>query len=529
MPRAGSQATVASLSVLRGTNMTLGFPKSALLVRIGGLLALITAGLSVVAPDADVTAQSSGETIPVISFEDRPDIDPADGICRDATGVCTLRAAVQTANVIGAPTKSVTITLSAGTYRLSIPSGSFDSTGASGDLDLRVPVSILGTLDANHRPATVISAAGISDRVFDFSTTGDADFNVTLSGLVIRDGSGVSAGGGIRTSGRVHLRMYDCDVIDNHADHSGGGVSMRWSGLISNSRIMNNSLSTVSSNETAGGGGIWHGGPGTLVLDALVAGNRSGTSGGGVVALGALNLLGSSIVNNTAVRNGGGVYARGGATWMQNTTIASNTAGSGGGIYIAPQTGASEPPEVELHHSTIAGNRSTASGGGVFVRLDGLAAIPIVAWNSVLDRNFNGSGSLLHSANCNSDVRFSSGLMPVSEGNLSSDTSCPFLPAGNRVNTPAQLGPLVSFTPFYQGMAPQLFSPLLETGVAGRCLDHDGRGVARPQGQRCEIGAIEVVPGAPLPTPTPAPVTPAPTKVPTISPGPIPATPTVTE
>jgi hypothetical protein len=151
--------------------------------------------------------------------------------------------------------------------------------------------------------------------------------------------------------------------------------------------------------------------------------------------------------------------------------------------------------------------------------------MPIAAWNSVFDGNRSGSGTFTFSANCSFDTTFTG----FSTGNVSSDGQCRFPPAGNRVNTAARLGPLVSFGGTRWGMAPLPGSPLLDAAVDSECPEFDARSVHRPQGPHCDIGAVEIVPGAPLPTPTPSP-TPRPrTPVSTISPGPFPPTPTPVE
>jgi hypothetical protein len=57
-------------------------------------------------------------TFTVNSTADAVDAHPGDGVCADASGHCTLRAAVMEANALSGPD---TITLPAGTYTLTIP------------------------------------------------------------------------------------------------------------------------------------------------------------------------------------------------------------------------------------------------------------------------------------------------------------------------------------------------------------------------------------------------------------------------
>jgi hypothetical protein len=338
---------------------------------IGGaaaLAVLLLGSLSLSGTGRGAGAQSAADTIIVDSFDDRADAIPAVGVCRDADGACTLRAAVQTANVIGTPNREITIRLSAGTYRLTRVFDGGEDEALTGDLDLHVPAVVQGMAGAGGRPATVISAAGTSDRVFDLWNPASQSINITLSHLSIRDGQGVDQGGGIRTSMRVHPRVYDSEVINNHATLKGGGLYLGWSALISNSRIAGNSTTTPVGNSDVGGGGLFLAGPGTVVVHGTaVMDNRAAGHGGGILAVSTLNMLESAATGNTAARNGGGVYARAGAAWFESSTIAGNTATLGGGIFVGEQRTFSPPaPELEFRNLTVAGNQAVAGGGGVY-------------------------------------------------------------------------------------------------------------------------------------------------------------------
>ncbi len=63
---------------------------------------------------------------------DATDANAGDGICADADGHCTLRAAVQESNALAG---ADIIVLPAGTYTLSI-TGNAEHAAATGDLDL---------------------------------------------------------------------------------------------------------------------------------------------------------------------------------------------------------------------------------------------------------------------------------------------------------------------------------------------------------------------------------------------------------
>jgi hypothetical protein len=75
--------------------------------------------------------------------------------------------------------------------------------------------------------------------------------------------------------------------------------------------------------------------------------------------------------------------------------------------------------------------------------------------------------------------------------NLSSDSTCGFTAGGDLQNTNPLLGPLATNggpTPTY-ALLPG--SPAFDTGPNTGCPATDQRGITRPQGIRCDIGAFE--------------------------------------
>ena len=100
---------------------------------------------------------SSEQNFTVNSTVDAVDINPGDGICADASGNCTLRAAIQESNSLAG---WHTITLTAATYTLTIP-GSNENNCATGDLDIKKKIIINGV----SAQSTIINGGGL-DRVF---------------------------------------------------------------------------------------------------------------------------------------------------------------------------------------------------------------------------------------------------------------------------------------------------------------------------------------------------------------------------
>ena len=81
---------------------------------LGLVLALVGVVLTVIATTA------AGATFVVNSSADSVDANPGNGVCADASGNCTLRAAIMEANALS----GADITLPAGTYTLTMKDAS---------------------------------------------------------------------------------------------------------------------------------------------------------------------------------------------------------------------------------------------------------------------------------------------------------------------------------------------------------------------------------------------------------------------
>jgi len=153
-------------------------------------------------------------TFVVISSTDTVDATPGDGACADASGLCTLRAAVQEANANAADDE---IQLTSGVVHRIQLAGSDEDVAATGDLDITDSVLIRGT------GATVATIDG-----------GDLDRGLDVIGGVrvelvhVRTANGqVSAGdgGGLRVAGTAVLT--ESAVEQNQAPAgTGGGIAL---------------------------------------------------------------------------------------------------------------------------------------------------------------------------------------------------------------------------------------------------------------------------------------------------------------
>lgn len=336
-------------------------------------------------------------TIQVDSNVDEVDNDVMDGVCHTASGKCTLRAAIMTANRETFPTQ---INLPAGTYTLSIaPVVGEDET--SGDLNLTAPTPSTNVeieIDGAGVDATVVDGAGLS-RVFSIgakrgatfrlltirggTASGDEGGGILNYGILSLDhvnvvGNSSDVGGGIANYGALALDFVT--TANNIASLQGGGIDNEGTLEVINSTVSGNVSqdvaggiahgsgqlivinSTLDSNSASNGGALETSGLATI--ENTTFSNNSATDGGAILGLGELTMINSTIADNHAANNGGGLYRyeTGSGAWnVYNSTIAYNDAdsdadhnGSGGGIYVMQESGV--VGTLNIYNTLVAGN-----------------------------------------------------------------------------------------------------------------------------------------------------------------------------
>lgn len=196
-----------------------------------------------------------------------------------------------------------------------------------------------------------------------------------------------------------------------------------------------------------------------------------------------LTLYNSAFINNHADTQGGGLWTSLPAT-ISNSTFHANTAinpatldkddwrkGNGGAIAVAHQA------QLIIESSTIAGNRAGFNGGGVVGQ-------NIAARNSIIADNL-GDWHLGLQQNCTHALQNWGGNLQF----LASHSEPDHRHWSGCGKTITQANPLLGR--ISNGVLPlQANSPALDAAVGG-CPATDQRGIARPQGPACDIGAFE--------------------------------------
>ncbi|MFL5781733.1 MAG: choice-of-anchor Q domain-containing protein [Thermoleophilaceae bacterium] len=377
--------------------------------------------------------------------------------------------------------------------------------------EISIPTSV--TIRGNGPAATIVDGQG-NDRLFRVQNG-----NVTISAMKLTggNGGGPSTYGGAVLSGfgtsltldrmRITGNTVTQDSFGgNQGSSGGGGVTADGALTVTNSSIDHNNVDMHANGslEESGGGGIYSS-VGPLVVrtsevsdnTATASGSEGGNSsvanngGGGIWAGGAVTLDRSTVGRNTSSatgnlsvddNGGGGIYSSGGAVQITNSTIAGNSGGAatpladngGGGIYL-------EGGSLQLGSSTVAGNSARVpaggadAGGGLYVMgASAKARNTIIAGNSASDG---------FPANCVGSVS--------SQGhNIEDRDDCGLSGPGDKKSTAVPLGPLAFNGGATRTRAITRTGPAFDAGRG--CPGRDQRGVLRPAGQACDVGAFEI-------------------------------------
>ena len=338
--------------------------------------------------------------------------------------------------------------------------------------------------------------------------------SVITGNLANDDGGGVYA----RRGG---VQVFDSIVNGNLVDGSGGAIGSTGDILVVRSHVDGNTTdgdggalyadedgditvidSTVDGSDADGpGGAIFTLDGDVTVVNSTVNGNRADDRGGAISGEADVTIINSTIARNAAVAHvGGGIWARG-DLYIANSTISHNFAeGLGGGVFATGTVG--------LVKSTIMDNVApVAANVGAGERLD--------AFGSIIgppDTEFTGGQVQPAGRNCQVPAARSYGY------NFVSDASCGLTAPTDIVGSAdPMLGELSQNGGLGETRQPEPGSPVLDRIPAADCSfapfgdvregdQHlegliadrlalaamDQRGVPRPQGPACDIGALEV-------------------------------------
>jgi hypothetical protein len=368
------------------------------------------------------------------------------------------------------------------------------------------------TVDGNgdHRVFSVARKLSVELRRMTVAGAGDDDMRgaiwnggtLALSGVTVTDNDAYPAlanaavgtltltnssvsgnrGRGIENYGT--LGLVDSVVSDNAVWNGAGGILNNGTATLTNS--------TVSGNSGSAGGGIHNAERATLTLvRSTVSGNSSRNRGAGIDNQGVLNLTESTVSWNTADGAGGGID-NSGTMEAESSTVFRNVARWEGG-------GVNSRGSSSLTNSTISENTSGGTGEGAGLHNHSNATLTLVSC-TVSDNSgkaISGDSAptlrnTLVQGECTYDSVTSLGGNLESPGDtcrLDAPSDLTGVPTAELSLATLQDNGGPTFT-----QRPRAGSAAIDVIEPDECeVTTDQRGVSRPQGPRCDVGAVEVV------------------------------------
>lgn len=377
-----------------------------------------------------------------------------------ATASCSVSSLISAISAANVTPGGGTVGLATGcTYTLTQANNSTD--GGTG-----LPV-ITGAVTIQGNGATIARSAASGTpafRLLDVASSG----TLTLSALTVSNGlanNGAQGGGGIYSHGKLSVTgsTFTGNSSPATTGTSGGAIDSSGTLTVATSTfsgnsaqeggaVFNQNAATINTstftNNTAliyGGGALLNAAGSETVTGDTFVGN-TGPGGGAVDNDTTLNVNDSTFYNNTGGGNGGGAIENFGTTTLTASTFSGNSSPYGANIYN--YTGFTLSMEMDI-----------VANGHVGNNCGGQAPIKDLGWN------------------------------------IDTGSSCGFGATGSMSNTQPNLDALASNGGPTQTMALPSGSPALNVippSTPGCSGTTDQRGVSRPQGTGCDVGAYEL-------------------------------------
>jgi predicted outer membrane repeat protein len=478
-------------------------------------------------------------TITVNSLLDTP--DPGKCRLRDAIIAANTNTAVDGCSA-GAPGMDIINFSLLATCRLVQCSLLLASPLPAVSQDVTINGSPYGVLISGENLHVVFDLSGVVVNISNLTVAnGNGDFGggiimdgttLTLSNVRISGNHAVSGSGIYQPSGTLHV--FNSSFLGNATEAGGFGGAIGQAGgaaVISSTIFSSNSggsggaiaslaisnLEVTDSVFDGNSAAIWGGA--IYLQDDTVQASIAGSAftnnqvltstafyGGGAIRLtrGVLTLANSLLANNLSQGRGGALDISGGQATLSNVTVTGNTTkGSGGGLYVQ-NDGVNDLATVNLNNVTMTNNTAdsdndnTGDGGGL-----GALVGTITVVNSIIAANFdtpsNSGAGTIH-PDCSGTFASPAynligrddgclGFVNGSNGNLVGTAGSPLDPLlapladnGGSTSTHALAG---------GSPAVNAANPLAPGSGGLACAVTDQRGVIRPLGPRCDMGAYE--------------------------------------
>lgn len=428
------------------------------------------------------------------------------------TGLFLASLSTGLAHAAGVVTDCSTYGPGAGTLQDALGGGGTVTFACSGTIIVpEIVITTDTTIDATGQAVTL--SGNNANRVFRVDAAHLELVGVTVTGGWVSDLHGpTDSGGGLYAINAATLTLTDSAVIGNSASASGGGLFV---GQGSTATLTNSTVSGNSAVWAGSGGGIAVWGATLALTNGTLSGNWVTQAGGGLsvggyaAAPATVTLTNSTVSDNSALFDGGGITVGGGETvlTLTNSSVSGNSARVGGGLYTR-FTQSVDTVALTLENTTVSGNLASDSdgGGALFVESG-----PVVITNSTLSWNSGpgGTGGIFGNSLYGPSITLRNSIVArqaagrdcgrsvTSDGyNIDSDGTCGLTDPTDQPSTNPWLGPLQDNGGPTQTHALGLPSVAIDaipvgTNGCGTDVATDQRGVTRPQGAGCDIGAYE--------------------------------------
>jgi uncharacterized repeat protein (TIGR01451 family) len=228
------------------------------------------------------------------------------------------------------------------------------------------------------------------------------------------------------------------------------------------------------------------------------AGSSSARDGGAIYVQGGVLVTDEVTLRANRARRGGAIFSAG-TVLVEESALHGNTATFGGALFASGT--------ATLSNTTVSGNFATSLGGAAFIESGATLGIE----QSTLDANSSGQSNaiysststvnlkntILHNSRCDQNGDLGPSIWNASGSNLDDGNTCASLFGANVApNTNPRIAPLADNGGGTRTHALLPGSPAIDaaascTKLGGAAVLRDQRGIARPQGAVCDIGAFE--------------------------------------
>ncbi len=360
---------------------------------------------------------------------------------------------------------------------------------------------------------------------------------VDVTASTLSDNNGQKSGAGIFVGDKVRLTVSGSTLSNNTQAYEYGhrGTAI----YAGNGAIVTVDQTLIDNNASGYAQSVYgHDNSTITIRSSTVSNSQAGTRGVTGWIGSTVNIIDSTITGNLA----GGIYTREAASVLNITdsTISNNEAHAAGS-YSANGAGASIGGAFTITGSTFSGNRIIndglgGSGSGAGLHIAGTGSIV----NSTISGNYNGGQNsrgggiggpgtltLLNStvdgntAPYGGNIGLQNGTLIIANSilangvcdityttvtsggyNIDSGNTCDLNHLTDQINTDPLLDPLTDNGGLTQTHALQVGSPAIDAGDDAVCAaapvnGFDQRGIVRPQGNQCDVGAYEAVVNSP--------------------------------